>query len=83
MRVSVSDTGCGIPEKDLGQVFDRYWQATDTAHLGTGLGLAIARGIVEAHGGVITATSRLDHGTTFAFTLPVGGSNANEPRAIA
>ncbi len=70
-RLSVEDTGCGIPEGDLVHVFDRYWQARDTAHLGTGLGLAIAKGIVEAHGGTMSVQSRVEHGTTFSFTLPL------------
>jgi len=70
-RVSVEDTGCGIPEGSLPHVFDRYWQAQGTAHLGTGLGLAIAKGIVEAHGGTMSVESRVGHGTTFSFTLPL------------
>jgi signal transduction histidine kinase/CheY-like chemotaxis protein len=70
-RFSVEDTGSGIQERDLPHVFDRYWQATATAHLGTGLGLAIAKGIVEAHGGTISVESVVGHGTTFSFTLPL------------
>jgi signal transduction histidine kinase len=69
-RFSVEDTGSGIPEGDLPNVFDRYWQAEATAHLGTGLGLAIAKGIVEAHRGTMSVESRVGHGTTFSFTLP-------------
>ena len=71
MRFSVEDTGCGIPEANLPHVFDRYWQAKETAHLGTGLVLAIAKGLVEAHGGTISVASRVGHGTTFSFTLPL------------
>jgi signal transduction histidine kinase len=67
---SVADTGNGIPAEDLPHIFDRYWQARDTAHLGTGLGLAIAKGIVEAHAGAISVDSRVGQGTTFSFTLP-------------
>ena len=70
-RFRVEDTGSGIEEGDLDHVFDRYWQARGTAHLGTGLGLAITKGIVEAHGGTISVESRLGHGTTFSFTLPI------------
>jgi signal transduction histidine kinase len=68
---SVADTGRGIAPEDLPHVFDRYWQAKSTAHLGTGLGLAIAKGIVEAHAGTMTVTSRLGKGTTFSFTVPL------------
>ena len=71
VRFSVEDTGSGIPEADLPHVFDRYWQAEATAHLGTGLGLAITKGIVETHGGTISVESRIDHGSTFSFTLPL------------
>lgn len=70
----VSDTGPGIAEGDLAKVFDRFWQAKNTAHLGTGLGLAIAKGIVEAHGGQIRASSKPGAGTEFVFTIPVGGA---------
>ena len=70
-RFRVEDDGRGISAADLPRVFDRYWQAKDTAHLGTGLGLAISRGIVEAHGGTMAVESELDVGTTFSFTLPI------------
>jgi signal transduction histidine kinase len=70
VRVSVSDTGQGIPEADIPNLFDRYWQARSARRAGAGLGLAIARGIVEAHGGRIVAESVLGEGTTFTFTLP-------------
>jgi signal transduction histidine kinase len=75
-RFSVEDTGAGIAEADLPRVFDRYWQASATAHLGSGLGLAITKGIVEAHGGAISVESRLDHGTTFSFTLRLAADEA-------
>jgi signal transduction histidine kinase len=70
VHFSVSDTGPGIPASHLPHVFDRYWQAKQTANLGTGLGLAIAKGIVEAHGGAIGVTSTLGSGASFSFTLP-------------
>jgi signal transduction histidine kinase len=70
-HVSVDDEGCGIRAADLPKVFDRYWQAKETAHLGSGLGLAISRGIAQAHGSTIEVDSRVDEGTTFSFTLPL------------
>lgn len=73
-QFSVADTGSGIQPADLPHVFDPYWQAKKTAHLGTGVGLAIAKGIVEAHGGTMSVESRVDHGTTFSFTLPIAPS---------
>jgi signal transduction histidine kinase len=71
IRVSVADTGPGIPPEHLPHVFDRFWQARSTRRAGAGLGLAIARGIVEAHGGEIGVESEPGRGTTFHFTLPL------------
>jgi signal transduction histidine kinase len=67
---SVKDQGPGIPDQQLSNVFDRYWQARQTARQGTGLGLSIAKGIVEAHHGRIWAESKSGEGSTFYFTLP-------------
>lgn len=67
--VSVSDTGSGIAPEDLPRIFDRFYKGA-TSH-GSGLGLAIVRNLVIAHGGDVTATSELGHGTTIAFTLPI------------
>src|SRR4051794_5068576 len=71
VRVAVHDTGPGIAPDDLPHVFARFWQARSTRRAGAGLGLAIARGIVEAHGGTISADSTPGEGSTFAFTVPV------------
>jgi signal transduction histidine kinase len=68
---SVRDTGKGIAPEQLTYVFDRYWQAKDAASRGTGLGLAIAKGLVQAHGGRISAESTPGKGSTFSFSLPV------------
>ena len=82
VTVSVSDTGRGIPADDLPRVFDRFYRVERSRSReagGTGLGLAIARHIVEAHGGHIGVTSRVNAGSTFTFTLP----NAAPVRAPA
>jgi PAS domain S-box-containing protein len=71
VRFSVSDTGPGIPERDLAHLFDRFWRGNRTKRSGAGLGLAIAKGIIEAHGGRVSAESTEGHGTTFSFTVPV------------
>jgi PAS domain S-box-containing protein len=80
LRVSVEDTGVGIPKEDLAHIFDRYWHSRRKGRaIGSGLGLAIARGIVEAHGGTIRAESEPGLGSTFSFTIPRrngAGSNA-------
>jgi|GEM_PF-2243004 len=67
---SVNDTGPGIPDDQFEHLFDRYWQARETASAGTGLGLAISKGIAERHGGQIWVESKLGKGSTFFFTLP-------------
>jgi signal transduction histidine kinase len=65
----VSDTGEGIDESALPRVFERYWRG-GSKRSGVGLGLAIVKGIVEAHGGTVSAESTRRVGTTFHFTLP-------------
>jgi signal transduction histidine kinase len=74
VRVSVSDTGEGIPADDLARVFERFYRGEKSrsrSRGGAGLGLAIAKGIVEAHGGSIEVASQAGAGSTFTFTLPV------------
>jgi len=68
---AISDSGPGIRSEELPFVFDRFWQAKETARAGTGLGLAICKGIVQQHGGSIWVESQLGAGTTFFFTMPV------------
>jgi two-component system phosphate regulon sensor histidine kinase PhoR len=71
IKVSVADTGAGIPQEDLPRIFERFYKV-DRARgkSGTGLGLAIARHVVEAHGGRIWAESIEGRGAAFYFTLP-------------
>jgi signal transduction histidine kinase len=71
-RVSVADTGQGMSEDDLKQLFKKFFRADKSADTvqGTGLGLVIARHIIEAHGGTLDVTSQLDVGTTFYFVVP-------------
>lgn len=69
--IKILDTGPGIAADRLTHVFERYWQAHETASSGTGLGLYISKGIVEAHGGSIWAESMVGKGSAFLFTLPL------------
>lgn len=78
VRLSVSDTGIGIPTKDLPRIFERFYRvdkarARETG--GTGLGLSIVRHVAESHGGSVTVDSELGAGSTFTVWLP-----ASSPR---
>jgi signal transduction histidine kinase len=68
--VSVSDVGEGIPADEVPKVFTKFFRRNEGRPTGSGLGLWISRGLVEAHGGELTASSNLGHGSTFRFTLP-------------
>ncbi|MEA2687266.1 MAG: hypothetical protein QOE93_2461, partial [Actinomycetota bacterium] len=71
LRISVHDVGKGIPPAELPRLFNKFFRGSEGGRpSGSGLGLYIARGLVEAHGGRISAESRLGHGSTFSFTLP-------------
>ena len=73
VRISISDTGRGVPAEEQARIFDKFQQIGDTLTdrpKGTGLGLAICRQIVEQHGGVIWVESFPGQGSTFIFTLP-------------
>jgi PAS domain S-box-containing protein len=67
IEVVVKDSGCGIPEEKLANIFQPFF--TTKPH-GMGMGLSISRTIVEAHGGIITAENNPDAGATIRFTLP-------------
>jgi two-component system, OmpR family, sensor histidine kinase KdpD len=72
VEISITDHGIGIPEVDLERVFDKFFRVQRLeAITGTGLGLSICKGIVEAHGGQIWASSSTDKGTTISFSLPL------------
>jgi len=72
VEVAVSDTGRGIPESGLKEVFEKFRRVDDGkgAVRGTGLGLAIVKHIINAHGGHVWAESEFGRGSTFTFSLP-------------
>jgi len=80
---TVADTGPGIPREHQHEIFNPYWQAKRAERLGAGLGLPIAKGIVEAHGGMIWVESEPGRGTRFHFTLRIaaedGGATTTMP----
>jgi two-component system sensor histidine kinase KdpD len=81
VAISVADQGPGIDSSEQGMIFDKFYRGKDQRAVvqGTGMGLPIARAIVEAHGGSISMTSQLKHGSVFTFTLPIARSTG-EPR---
>jgi ammonium transporter len=79
LRVGVSDTGVGIPDDELGKVFEEFHRAetsTTTRRSGTGLGLTISRRLARALGGDVTVRSRLGAGSVFTLELPLQDGRA-------
>jgi len=78
VHLSIADTGQGIAEEELNNIFDPFMQATDRdgeLRGGVGLGLAICKGLVESLGGTIKAQSTLGEGSIFTVTLPFSPTN--------
>ncbi len=78
LRISVTDSGKGIPTSALPRIFDRFYRADPARQAttgGSGLGLAIVRAIVEAHGGSVSAENAQDSGARISFTLPLASAN--------
>ena len=67
----VADTGEGISERDLGNIFDRFFQVDRIHPKGSGIGLSLAKAFVELHGGTISVESTLNKGSVFTVSLPV------------
>lgn len=83
---AVRDTGIGISAADFPHIFERFWRADRVRSRmsergGFGLGLAISQWIAQAHGGTLTASSRLGRGSLFTVTLPLGGDGQDHKRA--
>ncbi|TAK66115.1 MAG: HAMP domain-containing protein [Betaproteobacteria bacterium] len=70
VEISIIDTGCGIPEKNLKRIFDPFFTSKEVGK-GTGLGLSVSHGIVKAHGGTIEVESTVGKGSIFRVYLPL------------
>jgi two-component system phosphate regulon sensor histidine kinase PhoR len=74
LKLSVADTGYGIPSEELPRIFERFYRVDKSRTRdsgGTGLGLSIVKHAVESQGGTISVTSRPGSGSTFTIRLPV------------
>ncbi len=74
VRISVKDTGIGIPEEKLNVIFNRFEQVDKTftrKREGSGIGLALVKSLIELHGGIIDINSKINEGTEFIIELPV------------
>jgi signal transduction histidine kinase len=75
VELHVRDTGSGIPSHELPRLFERFHRiegAHGRTHEGTGIGLALVQELVRLHGGTVTVTSEVGHGSTFTVRLPLG-----------
>jgi signal transduction histidine kinase len=68
VRITIRDTGVGIAPENMDRLFEPFFT---TKKNGTGLGLSITRNIIQEHGGIITAESQVNQGTTFQILLPL------------
>ena len=81
--LSVADTGAGIPQRDIGRVFERFYRVDEARARetgGTGLGLSIVKHVVESHGGTVAVESELGVGSTFTIRLEAVGVTDDPPR---
>jgi two-component system NtrC family sensor kinase len=82
VRITFQDDGPGISEENLAKIFNPFF-TTKPVGKGTGLGLSLSYGIIQEHGGSITAASKLGHGTTFIIELPITNQSEHIPAESA
>jgi signal transduction histidine kinase len=68
--IKITDTGCGIPEKEIKNIFEPFF-TTKPVGEGTGLGLSVAHSLILEHNGEINVKSKINEGTTFTIKLPL------------
>lgn len=85
VKIEIADNGCGISEKDLSLIFNRFYRADNSglgSNTGTGIGLELTRELVELHGGSIEAESELGKGSKFTLQLPSGSDHLEASEMI-
>ena len=85
-ELSVSDTGTGIPEHEIGHLFERFRRienARRRTHEGSGIGLALVNELVQMHGGKVEVRSVVDQGSTFTVSIPYGTSHLSAGAVVA
>jgi signal transduction histidine kinase/HAMP domain-containing protein len=85
LRISIADTGPGIPPEETSKIFDEFYQMSRPGReksKGVGLGLAISKKLVEMHGGKIAVESIVGGGSNFSFTLPAENPDASQEGSL-
>lgn len=85
LEINIKDSGIGISEDDLPNIFDRFYQVDGShtrEHEGSGIGLALAKELIELHNGQISVSSKEDVGTTFTVRLPVSETESQIPEKV-
>jgi CheY-like chemotaxis protein len=84
VKISIADSGIGIPQKNLDKIFNPYFSTKKMGHKkGTGLGLSICHSIIRKHGGNVTVESKYRRGTTFHIYLPSANGKSPDQRTAA
>jgi len=83
VQILVSDSGIGIPQKEIDNIFDRFYQVNQANIAGTGIGLALAKGIIDLHGGHISAQSTAGVGSVFEVLLKTGSNHFTAEQIMA